>query len=149
MQAMQLCIFLYRHVEGILGFSHWEVTGAMTLHPCPDDFFQDFVLGPFQSSSMSSLSDSMIIVICHMSYVILHMSYVICHHWEVTDALTVHWLCIVNASSGVLMSSPRYISKISINPNDTTLHYFCNLSSNLTQAKYNLTQHNDQRVDME
>ena len=37
------------------------------------------------------------------------MSYVICHHWEVTDALTLHWLCIVNASSGVLMSSPRYI----------------------------------------
>ena len=45
-------------LEGILGFSHWEVTGAMTLHPCPDDFFQDFVLMPFQSSSLSSLSDS-------------------------------------------------------------------------------------------
>ena len=30
----------------------------MTLHPCPDDFFQDFVLMPFQSSSLSSLSDS-------------------------------------------------------------------------------------------
>ena len=120
----------------------------MTLHPCPDDFFQDFVLMPFQSSSLSSLSDSSLSSLgghrCIDVVLALHCQCLLrcpdvlteiyhpchhyqirpCHHWEVTDALTLHWLCIVNASSGVLMSSPRYISKISINPNDTTLHYF-------------------------
>ena len=159
----------------------------MTLHPCPDDFFQDFVLVPFQSSSLSSLSDSSLSSLGG--------------HRCIDVALALHCQCLLrcpevlteiyfqNFNQSKWHNTPLYFAvclqihikltlqfiQIHIKPTLQFVFKFtsnfpynlffaiclqihiklslqfvlCNLSSNSNQARYNLTQHNHQRVDME
>ena len=111
----------------------------MTLHPCPDDFFQDFVLMPFQSSSLSSLSDSSLSSLGG--------------HRCIDVALALHCQCLLRCPDVLteIYIFTRSYFQISINPNDMTLRcilqfvfkftstfpcnlFLCNLSSNPHQA---------------